>query len=348
MPVIETDDLTKRYGAGRLPWSPDETVTAVADLDLAVEAGEVFGFLGPNGAGKSTTINVLLDYVRPTAGRAEVLGMDVHEHAAEIHDRIGVLPENLGLWERLDARQHLRFARRTKGADDDPDVLLERVGLADAADRPAGEYSSGMAQRLGLALALVGEPDLLVLDEPTAGLDPNGVRRLREIIAAEVDRGATVFFSSHVLEQVEAVCDRVAIMSDGELVALDTIDGLRTELGLGAELRLALEDTTEAAVAAAAGVDGVVEATARDGHLVATCATGPSKVATIDAVREAGATVEDVALESADLEELFAAYAGDGVGSDGMGDARDDDSGDEAEDDATDGDAPADGGGDRA
>jgi ABC-2 type transport system ATP-binding protein len=310
--AIDIAGLTKRYEAGHLPWSPAETVTAVDDLDLTVEDGEVFGFLGPNGAGKSTTINVLLDYVRPTAGRVEVFGIDAQRRPAAVHDRVGVLPENLGLWDRLNARQHLRFSARTKGVDADPAVLLERVGLADAADRPAGEYSTGMAQRLGLALALVGDPDLLVLDEPTAGLDPNGVRLLRDVVREEVDRGATVFFSSHVLEQVEAVCDRVAILNEGELVALDSVEGLRRDLGMGAELTLRLDAVTDPAVDAVRAVDGVVEAATADGELVATCSTGPAKVAAIDAVREAGAAVEDVAVASADLEALFTAYAGDG------------------------------------
>ena len=225
MAAIEAVGLTKRFGG----------VTAVSDLDLVVEPGEVFGFLGPNGAGKSTTIDALLGYVRPTSGTATVLGMDVGESAHLIRSRTGVLPDGYGLYGRLTGREHLAFVSRSKGTAGREDHLLDRVGLADAADRRTGGYSRGMCQRLAIAMALVDDPDLLVLDEPTSGLDPNGVRLLRAIVQEENERGATVFFSSHALDQVEAVCDRVAIVDDGRLVAVDTVDGLRQSTPAGNE-----------------------------------------------------------------------------------------------------------------
>ncbi len=219
-PAIEMEGLTKRYGS----------VAAVDGLDLTVEPGETYGFLGPNGAGKSTTIGLLLDYLRPTAGTIRVLGRDPRDVVA-VHDRIGVLPDRFGVYEDLSGRRHVALVVDTKRTDDDPDALLSRVGLSDAADKVAGKYSQGMQQRLALAMALVGAPELLVLDEPFTGLDPHGVRRVREIVREESGRGATVFFSSHVLGQVELVCDRVGVLHNGRLVAEGSLDGLRERAG---------------------------------------------------------------------------------------------------------------------
>jgi ABC-2 type transport system ATP-binding protein len=144
-----------------------------------------------------------------------------------VGDRVGALPDRFGLYEDRTARQHVAFVAAAKRADDDPAALLERVGLDDAVDDEAGSFSAGMAQRLALAMALVGAPDLLVLDEPFGGLDPHGVRRVREIVATERDRGATVLFSSHVLGQVDLVCDRVGVLHEGALVAEGTPAELR-------------------------------------------------------------------------------------------------------------------------
>jgi len=185
MAAIETSNLTKRFG--------DEV--AVDGLDLVVEHGEVFGFLGPNGAGKSTTINMILDFVRPTAGRASVLGMDARAESQAIRSRIGVLAEGLDLYGRLTGRRHLELAIDWTGSDDTPEALLDRVGLdVEDAERRTKHYSTGMKQRLALAMALTGDPDLLVLDEPSSGLDPNGIRRMRELLRSAADDGTTVFF----------------------------------------------------------------------------------------------------------------------------------------------------------
>ena len=297
MTAIRTQSLTKRFGG----------LTAVDDLDLTVQEGEVFGFLGPNGAGKSTTINVLLDFVRPTAGTATVLGRDAQAESTAVRERIGVLPEGFDLYDRLSGRAHIDLAVDLKGADDDPDAILERVGLSpEAARRAAGGYSQGMRQRLVLGMALVGEPDLLVLDEPTNGLDPNGAREMRTIVRQEVDRGATVFFSSHILDQVQAVCDRVGIVDDGTLVAVDTIDGLRAEVGTAATITLEVDALpTELHLTEIEGVSGV---SFGDSSVTATCTDPAAKVAVVDRVREGGATVRDITTSEASLEELFAAY----------------------------------------
>ncbi len=300
MTAIRTESLTKRFGS----------LTAVDDLDLTVQEGEVFGFLGPNGAGKSTTIDVLLDFVRPTAGTATVLGRDAQTESTAVRERIGVLPEGFDLYDRLSGRAHVDLAVDLKDADDDPDAILERVGLsAEAGRRNAGGYSQGMRQRLALGMALVGEPDLLVLDEPTNGLDPNGAREMRAIVREEVDRGATVFFSSHILDQVQAVCDRVGIIDDGALVAVDTIDGLRAEVGTAATITLEVDALpTDLHLTELEGVSGV---SFGESSVTATCTVPAAKVAVIDRVREAGATVRDITTSEASLEELFAAYTGE-------------------------------------
>lgn len=219
--AIEASAVTKEYGG----------VRAVDSLDLTVKRGETYGFLGPNGAGKSTTIGLLLDYLRPTSGSVRVLGHDPRREIVEIHDQVGVLPDRFGLYEDRSARQHVAFVAEMKRVDDDPEALLERVGLGDAVGDDAADFSSGMEQRLALAIALVGDPELLILDEPFGGLDPHGVRRVREIVHEETQRGATVFFSSHVLGQVELVCDRIGVLHEGQLVAEGTLNELRNRTG---------------------------------------------------------------------------------------------------------------------
>ncbi|MFB6151567.1 MAG: ABC transporter ATP-binding protein [Haloarculaceae archaeon] len=209
MSAVDIDGVTKRYG----------DVLAVDGVDLAVDRGEVYCLVGPNGSGKTTILNVLLDFVRPTEGSVEVLGHDARTESLAVRERIGVVPEGYGVYDRLTGRQHVAFAADSKGADDDPDAILERVGLADAADQRAGEYSKGMAKRLILGAALVGDPDLLVFDEPFSGLDPAAFARLRDTIEAENDRGTAVFLSTHLFGPVERVGDRVGVLLDGELVA---------------------------------------------------------------------------------------------------------------------------------
>jgi ABC-2 type transport system ATP-binding protein len=300
MSAIELTGLTKRFGS----------VTAVQNLSLRIDEGEIFGFLGPNGAGKSTTINVLLDFVRPTQGSAQVFGLDCQAQSREIRSRIGVLPEGYDVYERLTARQHLQFVIESKGANADTNELLRRVDIADAADRKAGDYSKGMKQRLVLAMALVGDPDLLILDEPTTGLDPNGAREVREIIREENARGTTVFFSSHILEQVEAVCDRVGILRNGELVADDSIEGLRANVAGGETLVVEGEGFTDAVLQNVRAADGVagVEVRKSGQELAVNCDDDVNKSAILGVIEDSGATVSDFSTEEATLEELFAAY----------------------------------------
>jgi len=219
MAIISTDGLAKRYGR----------VQAVADLSMRVGAGEVFGFLGPNGAGKTTVVKMLLGLTRPTGGRAAVLGAPIGDRITR--REIGYLPELFRYQPWLKAREVLELHARLIGSSSAPsgteiDRGLGEVGLADRADDAVGTFSKGMQQRLGLAVALLGAPRLIVLDEPTSALDPSGRADVRAIVAAVRDRGATVFLNSHLLTEVERVCDRIAIVDGGRVLASGTLDEL--------------------------------------------------------------------------------------------------------------------------
>ncbi|SDL89823.1 ABC-2 type transport system ATP-binding protein [Halogranum gelatinilyticum] len=305
MAAIELTGVTKRYG----------DVTAVDGLDLTVSEGEVFGFLGPNGAGKSTTINMILDFVGPTEGDLTVLGLDARRDSVAVRQRTGVLPEGFDVYNRLTGRKHVEFAIDSKDADDDPDAILERVGIADAADRKAGGYSKGMRQRLALGMALVGDPDLLILDEPSSGLDPAGAKEMRDIVRTEADRGATVFFSSHVLGQVEAVCDRVGIMREGSLVAEDSIEGLREAAGGEETLEITVDSASTEDVDAVRELDGVVSASGDGGSLTVSC-EGGVKTKVLSTLEDRGVTVKDFETVEASLEDLFLSYTEDRVDAD--------------------------------
>ena len=296
MPAIELDGLTKRFG----------DVVAVDNLDLTVEKGEIFGFLGPNGAGKSTTIDIILDFIRPTSGSVTVLGYDAQQDGLEVRRRTGVLPDAYHVYDRLTGKQHLEFAIELKDTDDDPMEILERVGIADAADRKAGGYSKGMKQRLILGIALLGEPDLLILDEPSTGLDPNGAKEIRDIIKAESERGTTVFFSSHVMEQVEAVCDRVAIINRGQLVAVDSVEGLRSTSETGETLYLQVAETTDEILDTIAAVQGVEYATMEDGRIRVTLGDR-RKFRVLEEIDDI-VTIEDFSVVTSSLSDLFIQY----------------------------------------
>ena len=303
MTAIEATGVSKRYG----------TVIALDRVDLAVAEGEIFGFLGPNGAGKSTFINVLLDFVRPSEGTVEIFGHDCHAEGVTARERIGVLPEGYAVFERRTGRQHLEYAIQSKNADDDPAEILDRVGLdPEAAERAASGYSKGMAQRLVLGMALVGEPDLLLLDEPTTGLDPNGAAEMRDIIREENERGATIFFSSHILEQVEAVCDRVGILQNGELVAVDTIEGLRESLGGGTKLVITVDNLRNGTLETVRGVGGVETAVEREESTLEVTCTNDAKMDILVELHDAGVDVVNFRTEEASLEDMFIEYTGTG------------------------------------
>jgi ABC-2 type transport system ATP-binding protein len=297
MLTIETTNLTKRYDG-----SP-----AVTDLSLSVQDGEVYGFLGPNGAGKSTTIDMLMDYTRPSSGSATVLGADAQTDASAIHARTGILPDRFGVYSSLTGCEHVEYILDANDDDDDPETVLDRVGLADALDQRAGGYSKGMRQRLGLAMAIAGEPDLLILDEPFSGLDPHGVRLVRDVVTAERDRGATVFFSSHVLDQVERVCDRVGLIAHGELLYEGTPAELRAAAGV--ESRLIVDaDASDEEIDRLRQLEGVACVKQEDEVLVVVCPP-ERRPRVLDTLADAGGTVSAFTVDEGTIEDAFVAMA---------------------------------------
>lgn len=223
--AIETQSLTKQFGRKK------KTVVALNKLDLQIEAGQVYGFLGPNGAGKTTTIRILLDLIRPTSGEARLFGQPTRR-VHEVLRRVGALVEGATFYPYLTGRKNLEVLARTGDYYDAGriDRLIHQVGMADRADRRAGGYSTGMKQRMGIAAALLGDPELVILDEPTNGLDPAGIQEMRRFISALVtEQGKTVFLSSHMLGEVEQVCDRVAIINKGHIVREGKVSDLLAE-----------------------------------------------------------------------------------------------------------------------
>jgi len=226
-PPIVAAGLTKRYGE----------LTAVDNLDLELRRGEIFGLLGQNGAGKTTTILMLLGLTEPTDGNAWVMGLDPTRHALEVKRRVGYLPDSVGFYGDLTGRQNLRYTARLnglRGADAEATIaeVLEHVGLSERADTAARTYSRGMLQRLGIADALVKDPEILILDEPTTSIDPIGVVEILQLLRTLVhERGVTILLSSHLLTQVQSVCDRVGIFAAGRLIGLGTVPELDAKFG---------------------------------------------------------------------------------------------------------------------
>lgn len=228
--VFETHDLSKQFGA----------VTAVANVNLQVQRGEVFGFLGPNGAGKTTTIGMVLGLVHPSAGRISVLGQPVTPSQNGALKQVGSLVGAPSLLPYLTARANLQMlAKLNKEVDNGRvDEVLQQVGLTEAAERKVKGFSTGMKQRLGLAGALLHRPALIILDEPTNGLDPTGMREVRQLIRQLADSGTTIFLSSHLLHEVEQVCDRIAVIRQGSIVAQGAVSELLNQTEQSIRLRV--------------------------------------------------------------------------------------------------------------
>ncbi|MBK9948912.1 MAG: ABC transporter ATP-binding protein [Nitrospira sp.] len=226
MDAITIEHVTKVY-APRWPWHRSSAV--LTDVSLSVTKGEIFGFLGHNGAGKTTTMKILLGLLRPTSGRVDVLGAPAGDVAT--HSKLGYLPEAPYFYDYLTAEEFLEFYGKLAGMSHDAiqnriPILLEQVGLQEAQHRQLRKFSKGMLQRIGLAQALIQDPELVVLDEPMSGLDPMGRKEVRDLILTLREQGKTVFFSTHILSDVEMVCDRVGILAKGKMLALGKVEDL--------------------------------------------------------------------------------------------------------------------------
>ena len=305
--MIEVESLTKDYGYTR----------AVDKVSFSVRRGEVLGFLGPNGAGKSTTMKILTCFLAPTAGRAVVAGHDVFDDSLEVRKRVGYLPEDTPIYRDMTVVEFLQFAAEMRGMDRDKAAgrikeIGTRCGLGDVAGKLVGELSKGFRQRVGLAQAILHDPDIVILDEPTSGLDPNQIVEIRSLIK-EIGREKTVILSTHILPEVQATCSRVVIISGGKLVADGTPDELRAR-ERGGRYRVVVEsngvpkDAIRERLASLAGVTRCEAITGEDGsHAFAIDAGGASDLRKpiFRAAVDNRWTLLELGRESASLEDVF-------------------------------------------
>jgi ABC-2 type transport system ATP-binding protein len=294
--AIETTGLTKHYG----------DVEALNDLDLTVRKGEVFGFLGPNGAGKTTMIRTILDLIRPTRGSATILGFDSHADAVEIRNHVGYLPSDVAMYPNLTGRDLATYFANLRGGVDWEyvDALADRLD-ADLSKK-VGDLSSGNRQKIGLILAFMSRPELLIMDEPSSGLDPLVQRQFQRMMREVAKEGRTVFLSSHTLSEVQRVADRVGIIRHGKLIAVEAVSELRSKAIR--KIDLLFDAPVDEKVFAA--VDGVRDVRAENHHV---SFSFDGKMAELLAVATNGHTLLDITSQEADLEEIFLTYYRDDV-----------------------------------
>jgi ABC-type multidrug transport system ATPase subunit len=294
--LIQIERLTKSYGAHR----------GVVDIDLEINGGEAFGFLGPNGAGKTTTIRVLLDHLRPTSGRALVFGIETTVDPVAIHRRLGYLPGEFSLYDKLTGGQTIEYFGNLRGGVD-PLYQADLIARLDIdPKRKFREYSKGNKQKVGLVVALQHRPDLLILDEPTSGLDPLVQQTFYELIREAKAEGRTVFLSSHILSEVEKTCDRVAIIREGRLVKVDRVEALRDLAHHQVELRF----TGDVPVGAFTALPGVSDVTTDD-HVLRLRVSGSITPVVREAARY---ELLDFVSREPSLEETFLAQYGHEAG----------------------------------
>jgi len=292
--MISIKNLRKEYG----------TVTAVDGISFEVKKGEVFALLGPNGAGKTTTIKALLGLIQ-YEGEIAVSGMDAGAHEKHIKKMIGYLPEKVAFYDNLTALQTLQFYAELKGVEDaDLPGLLRAVGLEGEAHRKVGGFSKGMIQRLGLAQSLLGSPELLILDEPTTGLDALGAFEVRTKIRELSEQGNTILLSSHILSEVQELSHRVAILNRGKIVAIDTVENLSKKLDVQPKLRIELEHVSDEMVQRVRALEDVRDVTVKGNVIEAICPPS-AKLSIIKTIEEAGGTVVDFKTVEPSLEEIF-------------------------------------------
>ncbi len=298
MPAIRTENLSKTY---RTAFGKNET-SAVEMLNLEVKEGEVFGLLGPNGAGKTTTIHLLLNLIRPTRGVAFLFDRPVSE--TDVHRRLGYLPESVNLHTYYRGRALLNFYAALCGVPTEQresrvTAVLKLLDLEDAAERQVSKYSKGMAQRIGVAQAMLHDPDLLILDEPTASLDPVGRNQFREFLLELKRRGKTVLISSHILSEVESVCDRVAILENGVLKRIGTLQ----ELSAGGSARLVVKDVPGSVMEALAATPA--EVTWLQGQVTIRCQDDSVRQTIELLLREHNVEILSIESETQSLDEIF-------------------------------------------
>ncbi len=301
--VLETEGLTKQY----------DGFLAVDALNLTVRKGEVFGLLGPNGAGKTTTILMLLGLTEPTAGRVRVLGLDPARQPLSVKARVGYMPERLGFYEGLTARENLIYTAKLNGfARDETDRRIEtalaQMGLSEAADQPVATFSHGMRQRLGLADVLLKEPGLIIMDEPTQGLDPEAAREFLDTIRRFKAEGITILLASHLLHQVQAVCDRVGLFHRGQMVLEGTVKELAHQV-LGGAYRIQVEAEGVAGLKRSLGeIEGVLNVHRSDASLYEVEAVSDLRPEVARAVVTPGGRLLSLGVETPGLDEIYTHY----------------------------------------
>jgi len=302
--VVETRNLTKTYNG----------FTAVDGLNLNIEEGEIFGFLGPNGAGKTTTILMLLGLTEPTSGTASVCGYNPTRDPLQVKRIVGYLPERVGFYGDLTARQNLRYTTELnklprKEAEGKINSLLATVGLSKAADQNVGEFSQGMKQRLGIADILIKEPKLAFLDEPTSGIDPKGIGEILNVIVKMAKKNMTVIFCSHQLDQVQRICTRVGILAKGQLVAEGPIDRLGREAVGGEQYRIEVQvaQPAPALVDLIKQTEGVINVRISADSLLITC-NKDLRPQISKTIVDSGSSLVGMKIEEYNLEEIYKKY----------------------------------------
>jgi ABC-2 type transport system ATP-binding protein len=294
--AIVTEGLTKHYG----------NVRALIDLDLSVERGEIFGFLGPNGAGKTTMIRTILDEIRPTSGRASIVGLDSHADSVEIRRHIGYVPGDLAMYPNLTGRDTLTYFANLRGGVDWSyvDVLVDRLDTD--LSKKVGDLSSGNRQKVGLIQAFMNKPEVLIMDEPSSGLDPLVQREFQALLREVIAGGSTVFLSSHTLSEVQRVADRVGIIRHGKLIAVEAVASLRSK-GIR-KVELFFDSPVDAAVFEP--LPGVGDVTVQNHHVTLSFS---GQMETLLRVITDRYTLLDISTQEADLEEIFLTYYRDDV-----------------------------------
>ncbi len=306
--ALQFENLKKTFKIG----FRRKVVEAVRGISITIEPGEVFGFLGPNGAGKTTTIKMLMGLIRPTEGTASIFGRHISD--PRVRRRVGFMPEQPYFYDYLKPRELLRFMgglQGLSGTDLDREVnsLIDMVGLGHARERTLRKFSKGMLQRAGIAQAFLGDPDLVILDEPLSGLDPIGRKEMKDVLLRAKARGKTLFFSSHILSDIEMICDRVAIINKGRLVRLGVTRDLLEEGATEVEIAAVTDRNVEDLQEALGGMGRIIEQAGRYIRLMAPHTDGPRLVAKLV---ELGVEVRAVTPHTATLEDIFIKAASDG------------------------------------
>jgi len=300
--MIDINNLTKIFN----------NVPAVKNLTLRVKEGEVFGFLGPNGAGKTTTIKAMLGLIYSNYGNVRIRNYDIHRYGKHIKKFIGYMPERVAFYENLTGLQNLEFYAELKNVPKNQCIqLINEMGLAEHTHKKVGNYSKGMVQRLGMARAILGNPPILILDEPTGGLDPRGVRLIRDKIKQMNEMGTTLFISSHILSEIQAICTQVGIIKKGTLVVQDTVTSLSKGMKVKPKLKLIfsnLNDKIIESIKKCKGVDKVETI----GNAVEVYCYQENRADVVVAAYRAGGMITNIQTEEASLEDIFMEYTEEG------------------------------------